>query len=376
MRRLAVAVAVLLPGWAAPAQALEACPGQAARAEVLLSGQGLLESVITDDRGRLFFTGPRGLMRLDARDAEPTLLAPVEAGGGLAFDADGMLLVGSGNTAANGAVGDYLGRASLLKVHPDTGETSVHATGLSMANGVVRAPTGEIYASNDIGRNIDRIAGGETQRGWAQVESGNGLTIDLAGRYLYAAQTFRPAAIARVDLRDPSKVTTFAAPSDPADLSAGLDGMVRDGGDRIFAAANGAGEIWRADPDGSLCLVTGGLPPFPEGPSAVTTGSRGGTFAPENLYVVTFGGQLIEIAGAAQPAPLLRLRTSRTCRSVTLTATAGGRPVAGVDVTLGGRARRTGARGRARFPLPHTPGLATASRLGYEDAAVRVRPSC
>jgi sugar lactone lactonase YvrE len=368
---------LLLAVSAAPASALEPCDGGLPQATVLLSGQGLLESVIADRKGRLFFTGPEGLMRMDAREAQPKLLTPVESGGGLAWDADGKLLVGQGDSIANGSHGDADGPATLLKVDPDTGRSEVYATGLSMANGLVRAPDGALYASNDIGHNIDRIVAGKTERGWAQVQSGNGMAIDLAGRYLYVNQTFTAAAIARVDLRDPTKVTTFAAPAEPADLAAGLDGMVRDGAGRLFSAANGAGEVWRADTDGSLCLVADGLPAFPDGPSAVAVGRPGGTFAPQNLYVVTFGGQLIEIAGAAAPAPKLAVSTParvKACRPLTVTVTAGGAPVAGVDVTLAGRTKRTGPKGRARLSgLAAGRRAVRATREGYEPGRRRVR---
>jgi gluconolactonase len=371
-RLLAVVFLALSP---APAAALDACPGPAPATTVLLAGQGTLESVITDPSGRLFFTSPQGLMRLDARDAAPKLLTPIAGGGGLAFDRDGMLLVGQGNTIANGATGDDTGPSSLLKVDPETGASSVYATGLSMGNGVVRAPTGEVYASNDIGSNIDRIVDGKTERGWAQVESGNGLAIDLAGRYLYAAQTFRPAAIARVDLLDPTQVTTFAAPSDPADLTAGLDGMVRDGADRLFVAANAAGQVWRADPDGALCLVAGGLEKFPDGPSAVTVGAVRGPFGAANLYVVTFGGDLIEIAGVAAPPVRLKIAAAQTCRRVTLTVTAGGAPLPGAAVSFSGLRRTTGARGRARFagPFGGRRVTARAERMGYAPGRARVK---
>jgi sugar lactone lactonase YvrE len=373
VRRAALLAAAALGAAAPSASALAPCPGAAPQVTTLLSGQGHLESAITDARGRLFFTTADGVMRLDSRDAQPILLAPVEVPGGLAFATDGMLLVGSGNSIQNGSTGDQNGPSSLVRLDPDTGAASVYATGLSMGNGVVRAPTGEVYASNDVGRNIDRIVDGKTERGWAHVDSGNGLAIDLAGRYLYAAQTFHPAAISRVDLRDPAKVDVLVK-AGPEDISAGLDGMVRDGADRLFVAANNGGEVWRADTkDGSLCRVVGGLDKFPDGPSAIAVGVRGSSFPPENLYVVTFAGDVIEIAGVAAPPPLLKLTVRRTCRFVTFTATAGGKPVAGVDVAYAGLAKRTGTKGRARFPAQQKRMRATASRLGYEPARLAVK---
>ena len=377
-----LAAAALLLGSASPAFALSACPGPAPKVNVLLSDQGLLESVITDARGRLYFTGPDGLMRMDARDAKPKLLTPVESGGGLAFDSDGKLVVGYGNSIENGSTGDQTGPSGLYRVDTDTGKFTTYATGLSMANGVARAPDGSFYASNDVGHNIDKIVNGKTQRGWSQVESGNGMAVDLAGRYLYVNQTFRPAAIVRIDLRDPTKVTTFAAPTDPADLAAGLDGMTIDAGGRLFSAANGGGQIWRADPDGSLCLLLDGLPKFPDGPSAVAVGNRHGTFGAANLYIVTFGGQLIELEGVVQPPVQMRLRPSWVRRGhcgrhgITFTATTtGGSPVAGAVVTLSGVTQTTGPRGRTRFAGPlggNGPYVASATRGGYETATTTI----
>jgi gluconolactonase len=298
------AVAGLLALTAAPAIAAPDCTSQTpARVRTLLSGQGTLESIAVDRRGRLFFTNESSLMRLDRPGGQPRVMAQMESPGGIAFDDAGNVIVGYGNSVANGTVGDLTGPAGLLRVNPVTGASEVYATGLSMANGVVRARDGSYYASNDFGSNIDRVQGGVTQRGWSQVDSGNGLTIDSQGRYLYVAQTFRPAAIQRIDLADPTSVTPYVT-AGPEDVAAGLDGMTRDSEDRLFVAANGAGQIWRIDRDpAEICVLLRGLPGFPDGPSAVATGSRYGRFPAENLYVVTFDGNLIELSRVARARP-------------------------------------------------------------------------
>jgi gluconolactonase len=275
------------------------CPGGPTETRTLLSGQGTLESVIVDRAGRLFFTNEDSLLRLDSPDGEPRVLTHVSEPGGLAFDDHGNVIVGYGNTAANGAVGDLTGPSGLLRVNPTTGASEVYATGLSMANGLVRGPDGSYYASNDFGSNIDRVRDGQTERGWSHVDSGNGVAIDSSGTYLYVAQTFRPAAIQRVELAHPENVTEYVR-AGPEDMTAGLDGMARDDADRLFVAANGAGQIWRVDPNpATICILLRGLPGFPDGPSAVATGSRRGPFPARNLYVVTFNGNLIELVDVA-----------------------------------------------------------------------------
>ena len=82
--------------------------GRAPVVRVLASGQGQLESVIADDRGRLYFTDLRGgrLLRLGSRAAEPEVLVDgITAPGGLTWMPDGSLLVGYGDSAATASRG-------------------------------------------------------------------------------------------------------------------------------------------------------------------------------------------------------------------------------------------------------------------------------
>ena len=156
--------------------------------------------------------------------------------------------MGVGNSIANGTVGDQTGPSGLIRINPKSGSSRPYASGLSMGNGVDRGPDGSFYASNDFGSNIDLIRNGETQRGWAKVDSGNGLQVDSTGKWLYVAQTFRPAAIQRVEIANPQNVTPFAV-APPEDAQAGFDGMDRDAADNLYVAANGAGSVWKVTPD-------------------------------------------------------------------------------------------------------------------------------
>ena len=268
---------------------------------MIADGLGLLESAIMDPKGRLLFTSPDGLMRMDSPDAEPEVLVPgIVSPGGLAYGADGFLYVGFGNSIANGGTGRLNPQSGLLRVDPLTGESSVFAEGLSMGNGLARGPDGSIYASNDIGGGIDRVApDGTVELTWADVNSANGLVLDRAKQFIYAAQTFQPAAIARVPLDDPSQVETFfSAPV--ADIAAGLDGMVRDRRDRIYVAANGGGQVWRVNRKADACSLAE-MAAFPDGPSALTFGRGKNGFDRRNLYVVAFNGEVTELAGVRGP---------------------------------------------------------------------------
>jgi gluconolactonase len=274
------------------ARAVPACEPLPAKRR-LLSGCGLLESVIVDTRGRLFFTSQtrRALLRLDAPDAAPVPVATgIAAPGGLALADDGRVILGFGDSPGRGLVGNVSPRAGLVLVDPDGGGVEPWVTGLGMANGVARAPDGTVFASNDFGTHLDRVTpDGMVQRRWAKVGSANGLVVDVTGRYLYAAQTFTRAAIRRVEIAHPENVTVHARPPAAAALSL-LDGLAIDDTGRLYVAANGAGHVWRVDPDGTICSIARGL----GSPSAVAVG-RAGTPFPD-LYAVTFGGDVFAIS--------------------------------------------------------------------------------
>lgn len=288
------AVALLAP---ATAQAVPDC-GDAREAKVLVDGQGVLESVIVTSKGRLIWSdsSAKALMSIDAPGAAPRVVADgIDKPGGLLEDADGSIIVGSGNGFQEGAIGNVMGIARLLRVDVATGRKEVYAEGLAMANGLAWGPAGEIYASDDAGIGIDKVVDGRVQPRWATAVSSNGLAVNAAGTHLFAAQTFQPPAILRIPLADPATVETFAR-GEAVDLFAGLDGMIIDRFDRLFVAANGGGQVWRADTDGSVCRMTGGLLL----PSAV---ALGGT----SLYVVTFSGVVAELEHV-RPRPTIRAR--------------------------------------------------------------------
>lgn len=302
MPRASFAAALLTAALLATAAPAAAAPDCTSRSDFtpLLSGQGVLESAIVDARGRLFYTDTslRALMRIDAPGGAPVVVAGgIESPGGLAIDGAGRILVGQGNGFVNGALGNVAPSARLLRVDPDTGAVSEFARGLAMANGVTRGADGTVYASDDVGTGLDRVSadGATVTPNWARVISGNGLAIDSTGRWLYAAQTFQPAAVARVEIADPRNVTYMPAPL--TDFAGGPDGMDIDAAGRLAIAANGAGQIWRLDPrDGAYCVLARGL----LFPSAVAYGRGASGFSAGRLFAVTFSGVVAEIPAAVQ----------------------------------------------------------------------------
>jgi sugar lactone lactonase YvrE len=179
---------------------------------VLRRGLGVLESVIVDQRGRLFFTsqtwaltrkglGLGAVLRIDDPDADPVVVATgIGSPGGLAFDDSGCLIVGFGDNPIAGLVGNYSPRAGILSVDPDgRSEPRRWPAKLAMANGIVRAADGTIFASNDVGTHIDRIdPDGHVENRWARVPSANGLAIDREGRTSLRPPDVRLDQISRV----------------------------------------------------------------------------------------------------------------------------------------------------------------------------------
>ncbi|HTU16023.1 MAG TPA: SMP-30/gluconolactonase/LRE family protein [Solirubrobacterales bacterium] len=278
-----------------------ACTGPLSQT-TLYSDQGLLESVIVGNGGKLFYSGiPAGttisrLYRADGPGATPTTVLDGPAGpGGLAWSGR-RLLWGYGNTQANGTIGDVTPMAGLYSVNPTNGNKTVVSDHLGMANGIARAADGTIYASNDFGSKLDRISRkGVTKNGWATVEKGNGMTVGKNGRYLYVNQTFvTPSAIAKIDTKDPSRVFTFYRSPEPNNVI--FDGLARDNSNNLYTAVLAKGEVWKITPDKQACVVASGL----KNPSSVAISNAKTGYKAGNLYTVGFGGEVTEVRGAVK----------------------------------------------------------------------------
>jgi sugar lactone lactonase YvrE len=289
-----VAVAAIMATPAATAVAAPDCPGGQIKPVTLAQTGDVLEYGLLDSSGRFFYSDQSrpALMEFDGFGSPPRQVAAINGPGGIVAEADGSLIVGSGDGVTNGVLGDAFPMASLVRVDPASGSVSTFASGLGMANGVAQARDGTLYATNDFGFDIDRIdARGHVEHGWAKVFSTNGVVVSPDQRYLYVSQTFQPAAVRRITIANPSEVSPFAA-AQGTDITAGPDDMSRDVHGNLYLAANGAGQVWRIATDGSICVLASGL----QFPSSAVLGP--GSLA-SNLYVVGFGGEIVELPGAA-----------------------------------------------------------------------------
>ena len=295
----------LVAGFGAGSASAEvpACDGTYSQTTIY-QDQGTLEALIAGNSGRLFVSSrPDGqensaLLRYGSPGNDPQTVAASEPGaGGLAWDGH-RLLWGNGNNLANGSVGDETPMARLLKVNLRNGNYSVVSDHLGMANGVVRAANGAVYASNDFGMKLDRISSrGVTKNGWATVDSANGMAISRGGKYIFANQTFvTPSTISRIEIADPTNVTTWASAEGLVPSNVILDGLTRDNKGSLYAAAWGAGQIWKIDSNRQICVLASGI----DRPSAVNFGRSKKRFRSARLYAVGFGGEIVQIKGARQ----------------------------------------------------------------------------
>jgi hypothetical protein len=289
------AAAVASLAFAGGASALDDCATMP-EVKTVYSSDHKLESVGVDPKGHVFFTDADAgeLLRLRTDGRAPRVLASgIDGPGGIIFGHGKKVFVGFGDSIAQGSDGMLSPEAGLYVVNKRTGEKQVYVDGLQMANGVARGP-GAIYASTDFGTGIDKIVDGEVQLEWATLDSPNGLIADAEKKSLFANETFTTPTIMRVPLDDPGALTTYFTSTDPADTTAGLDGLTRGDGNTLYAAANLGGEIWRIDSPTSGCVLAH-LPPF--GPSNVAFG-RGNGVPRTTLLVTTFNGEVFEIPDA------------------------------------------------------------------------------
>lgn len=287
-------VAAAMLAAAVPASALEDCD-RMPPVQTVDEQTGKLESIAFDSKGRLFYTNlDQGLLLMIPRaGASPRIvLDGIDAPGGLVTRKDGDLLVGYGNSA-QAADGIENPEAGLIRVDPDTGRSRIFVDGLQMANGVTRAPGGVIFASNDFATGVDRVERGRVELEWATLDSPNGMIVDKAKKHLFVNETFAPVpTIQRMPIDEPPGEPWFTAPDEP---TAFLDGLTRAPDDTLYAAANGAGDVWRVLGPNQGCVLMDG-PPL--GPSALAFGRGQGRFPKRSLYVTTFQGNLLELPHA------------------------------------------------------------------------------
>ncbi|MDF6101897.1 SMP-30/gluconolactonase/LRE family protein [Gordonia hongkongensis] len=290
---MAVAAGLVSAIGTAPAGAAPSCPG-AAPARLVGSIPGAaLEGLTVDASGRLYTTDliSGRVFRLSRPGAPAVPIARVPDGGAgaLAWTPDGTLLVGYG-ADPRVIAGDVLRHASIGRLDVGTRAFRPWVSGLSAANGMDVSARGNVYATNDFGNLIGRVApGGSVNAAWGSLPSANGAVLGRDDNWLYVSRTFVNPGVSRISTTNPRTVQSLlsvGAASTP-------DGLTLDSRDRPIVPFNATGEIVRISSPGRLCVLASGLPTS----SVVSYGRGTQGFSAGRLFRAGFDGRIYEIPG-------------------------------------------------------------------------------
>ncbi len=270
------------------------CPG-VGKPKTVLSSASTLEAAAFDGEGHLILSNWLGNKLYQLQSPQGRLQVAkkfVWAPGGLVPMPDGTLLVGSGIDSLALLAPRY-GFARIYQVDLRTSEKSVYASGISMGNGLVRAPDGTVFASNDLAPALDRIdPDGTVHRGWYRESPANGLAIANDGNTLFANVSLDQTRIMAID---PVTAEAHIHFQPPAGLEwVFFDDLEIDTQDRLYVPLYFGGQVWRIDSDGSFCALAKGLLL----PAGITLGVDANGFSSHSVYVTTHLGKLIEIPDA------------------------------------------------------------------------------
>lgn len=302
----AAAAAALVTGIAAAAlvspmsaDAASACTSTPGGAPIKVAQLGdHIESIIVDQRGRMFMTGYYSgkVFRMDSPDATPVAITGgINASGGIVVRPDGKLLVGTGNDLLTSTTGDLFPHSELKLVDPDTGAVSIYADGLGGIDGVALAQDGTVYTSTVGGQNIGRVSpDGTVDNDWAKVPLGNGIAVSPDQRSVYVIQSGPGPALYRIPVDNPAGAQRWMTP--PVDVLAIPDGLTLDSAGRPLITTWGAGQIWRVE-SGRFCSIQDGM----HLTTQVTYGEGAQGFSAGRMFRSGVNGAIYEIPAGFDP---------------------------------------------------------------------------
>lgn len=277
------------------------------RAEVFIDDFDAAEGIAFNGEGSLFIAANRAVWRADPSGAV-TRLTDVFSNLGLAGYGERHLLMadfGPTNATQDSSENDGI----IWLISPE-GEKREVVRGIADPNFILVRDDGTFLVSDDFTENIYVADTTGALRVWTTaVPHPNGLAASRDGSTLYVAQIFSQ--------RDPLVLTDriWALPmadGEPAGESrllaetggAAVDGLALDELGRIYVADNGAGKIWRIEPESrELTLIAESMPNI----ASLVFGE--GRFDPTALYVTsTFrgGGTIWKVPVGVRGASVVR----------------------------------------------------------------------
>ena len=271
---------------------------------------GGCEGISFNGEGRLFATCNRALWEIGA-DLSVRQVAELHSNLGAAGIGERDLLVadfGPTNAFRHGRNDDGI----VWRITPE-GEKTEHALGIGDPNFVLVRSDKSYLVSDDATADIYLVSPeGDVELFTTAVNHPNGLAFSLDESVLYVGQIFtniRPVVpddtVWSIKLEDgrPKKDAKLIARTGPGSA---IDGLATDRLGRVYIAANGAGRLWRYDPDNDeMTLIAEGM----FGLASLAFGE--GDFDHQSIYATaTFaagrGGKIWRIPVGIEGAPLVR----------------------------------------------------------------------
>lgn len=246
------------------------------------------EGIAFNGEGHLFVAGDASLWRVTS-DGEVSKVAELYSNLGLAPIGDRDILMADFGPTSRFDTGPNVD-GIVWRITPEGEKTRILDGGIGDPNALWVNPDGTFLVSDDATDEII-VANhqGQSRLFTDAVGHPNGIAISPDGSTLYVAQIFKSIRPLAPDGR------LWAIPLDESREIAGLpellvdlgdsaanDGLALDEHGRIYVAANGAGQIWRVDPDTrEKTLIAEGLP----GVASLAFGQ--GEFDHESLYATS-----------------------------------------------------------------------------------------
>jgi len=196
----------------------------------------------------------------------------------------------------------------VWRITPE-GQKTVVATGIADPNFILVLPDGSFLVSDDGTDKIYRVQGDSVSIWSTAVPYPNGMALSRDDSVLYVAQIFSGLNPTIGDDRVWAIPLKDGAPAGPPTLAArtgegGVDGLVADEFGRIYIADNGAGKVWRFDPNSNeMILIAEGMP------SVASLVFGEGDFDREAIYATSTlrgGGTIWKLRVGAQGARIYR----------------------------------------------------------------------